>query len=79
MKCPHCGPALQPSQMGRVVDSRPHRYGIRRRRECPKCSERFTTFEEVWDKYDAELEKLESQMLPGLSLLQSVSADHWRT
>ena len=42
MKCPVCGcPDLK------VIDSRPIEEGnsIRRRRECPKCNKRFTTFE----------------------------------
>ncbi|MCT3021315.1 transcriptional repressor NrdR [Pediococcus pentosaceus] len=44
MKCPHCG-----NNGSRVVDSRPTDEGrvIRRRRECEKCSFRFTTFERV--------------------------------
>ena len=42
MKCPFCGHTED-----RVVDSRVGRDGefIRRRRECLKCGERFTTFE----------------------------------
>jgi transcriptional repressor NrdR len=44
MRCPKCG-----GQEDRVVDSRASREGatIRRRRECAKCSHRFTTYEEV--------------------------------
>lgn len=44
MKCPKCG-AID----DKVVDSRASQDGntIRRRRECLKCSYRFTTFEEV--------------------------------
>ena len=44
MKCPVCGcPDLK------VIDSRPIEEGnsIRRRRECPKCNKRFTTFEMI--------------------------------
>lgn len=44
MKCPFCGkPDTQ------VKDSRPSEDGltIRRRRHCPDCSSRFTTFERV--------------------------------
>lgn len=42
MKCPYCG------QMAtRVVDSRTAESGIRRRRECQECNERFTTYEHV--------------------------------
>ncbi len=42
MRCPFCG---QPDT--RVVDSRPAEEGvaIRRRRECPACGRRFTTYE----------------------------------
>lgn len=40
MRCPICG-----SDKTRVIESRPHYYGVRRRRECPKCMTAFTTFE----------------------------------
>lgn len=40
MNCPSCG------HFGMdVKDSRPADYGIRRRRLCPSCGDRFTTFE----------------------------------
>ena len=44
MKCPYCG---QPES--KVIDSRSTDEGasIRRRRECPKCGKRFTTYEVV--------------------------------
>jgi transcriptional repressor NrdR len=44
MKCPFCGQAES-----QVKDSRPSEDGaaIRRRRLCPECSGRFTTFERV--------------------------------
>ncbi|MBQ8817646.1 MAG: transcriptional repressor NrdR [Clostridia bacterium] len=44
MKCPVCG---HPDS--KVIDSRPVEDGssIRRRRECPVCQKRFTTFEVV--------------------------------
>ena len=44
MKCPFCG-----NDDDRVLDSRPARDGaaVRRRRECSKCSNRFTTYEYV--------------------------------
>ena len=44
MRCPYCG-----SQESQVKDSRPAEDGaaIRRRRVCPDCSGRFTTFERV--------------------------------
>ncbi|MCR5607520.1 MAG: transcriptional regulator NrdR [Lachnospiraceae bacterium] len=44
MKCPYCG-----EENTRVIDSRPADDGasIRRRRQCDKCSKRFTTYEKV--------------------------------
>ena len=44
MKCPFCGHSDT-----QVKDSRPSDDGsaIRRRRSCPQCSGRFTTFERV--------------------------------
>ncbi|MEN8252361.1 MAG: transcriptional regulator NrdR [Patescibacteria group bacterium] len=45
MKCPFC---KKPEQT-KVVDSRNIKggRGVRRRRECMKCNERFTTYEEI--------------------------------
>ena len=42
MKCPYCG-----YEESKVIDSRPTDEGerIRRRRECLKCTRRFTTYE----------------------------------
>ncbi len=44
MKCPYCS-----YEESKVVDSRPSDDGerIRRRRECMRCSKRFTTYEAV--------------------------------
>ncbi|MGB0720597.1 MAG: transcriptional regulator NrdR [Bdellovibrionales bacterium] len=44
MKCPFCG-----HEESQVKDSRPteDNSAIRRRRECPECGQRFTTFERV--------------------------------
>lgn len=44
MKCPFCG-----HEETQVKDSRPteDHSAIRRRRECPSCGQRFTTFERV--------------------------------
>lgn len=44
MKCPYCGHVKD-----RVVDSRESRGGdsIRRRRECIRCSRRFTSYERI--------------------------------
>ena len=46
MKCPFCG-----NLEDKVIDSRTSREGnaIRRRRECLKCSKRFTSYERVED------------------------------
>ena len=46
MKCPFCG-----HMEDKVIDSRPTEEGsaIRRRRECLKCSARFTTYEKIED------------------------------
>lgn len=42
MKCPFCG-----TTESRVVDTREVGQGIRRRRECQRCGQRFTTYEQV--------------------------------
>ena len=43
MRCPYCS-----SAESRVIDKRESSPGItRRRRECPKCRKRFTTYEKV--------------------------------
>ncbi|MEX0800387.1 MAG: transcriptional regulator NrdR [Dehalococcoidia bacterium] len=42
MNCPFCA-----SPDTRVIDSRPDEAGIRRRRECLACEQRFTTFEKI--------------------------------
>jgi len=42
MKCPYCG-----SPESRVIDTRDANQGIRRRRECRACKQRFTTYERV--------------------------------
>jgi transcriptional repressor NrdR len=46
MRCPYCG-----SDTDKVVDSRSSKNGqsIRRRRECLKCNQRFTTYEYIED------------------------------
>lgn len=41
MKCPYCG-----TEESRVLDTRPADNGIRRRRECDGCHQRFTTYEQ---------------------------------
>lgn len=42
MRCPFCG---HPDS--RVVDTRSAGEGIRRRRECERCGQRFTTYEQI--------------------------------
>lgn len=42
MKCPYCG-----NIDSRVLDTREVGDGIRRRRECQGCNQRFTTYEQV--------------------------------
>lgn len=42
MNCQYCG-----SENTKVIDSRAAESAIRRRRECLKCKERFTTYERI--------------------------------
>ena len=42
MKCPFCE-----ASNARVIDTREVRDGIRRRRECQECRQRFTTYERI--------------------------------
>lgn len=64
MRCPLCS-----QTDSRVVDSRTAEGGIRRRRECLECHERFTTFEQVQravvmvQKRDGRREDFQSQKL----------------
>ena len=44
MKCPFCGAS---SNHIRVIDTREVATGIRRRRECDQCKQRFTTYERI--------------------------------
>jgi len=44
MKCPFCAAS---SNYIRVIDTREVTDGIRRRRECEQCSQRFTTYERI--------------------------------
>ena len=67
MRCPHCG-----SDDLRVLDTRDTEDGIRRRRECVACAQRFTTYERVaprvWvTKRDGRREEFEAdKILEGL-------------
>ena len=60
MKCPKCG-----ADDDKVLDSRSAREGaaIRRRRECLKCSHRFTTYEEI-DRAEVQLVKRDGSRQP---------------
>ena len=66
MKCPFCG-----NLEDKVIDSRTSREGnaIRRRRECLKCSKRFTSYERVEDiiplvvKKDGRREQFEREKI----------------
>jgi transcriptional repressor NrdR len=66
MKCPFCGHAEN-----RVIDSRISKDGkaVRRRRECLKCTKRFTTYEYVEDilpmvvKKDGRREQFDRQKI----------------
>lgn len=66
MKCPFCG-----NLEDKVIDSRTGREGnaIRRRRECLKCSKRFTSYERVEDiipfvvKKDGRREQFEREKI----------------
>jgi transcriptional repressor NrdR len=42
MRCPHCG-----HDENKVIDTRETGDGIRRRRRCDACGQRFTTYEHV--------------------------------
>lgn len=41
MKCPYCG------SKSKVIDTRSSGEGVRRRRECLACGQRFTTYERI--------------------------------
>ncbi|MFB6208680.1 MAG: transcriptional regulator NrdR [Candidatus Nanohaloarchaea archaeon] len=51
MNCPYCG-----SDSSRVIDTRETSKNVRRRRECPECERRFTTYEEI-EKLDIKVRK----------------------
>ncbi|HAK89925.1 MAG TPA: transcriptional regulator NrdR [Nitrospiraceae bacterium] len=54
MKCPFCG-----SVEDKVIDSRSSKEGdvVRRRRECLKCGQRFTSYERVEDPFPMVIKK----------------------
>lgn len=51
MKCPYCK-----EKSTRVVDTRESNERVRRRRECPKCERRFTTYETI-ERFDIKVVK----------------------
>ena len=52
MRCPYCG-----NDHTEVVDSRATGDGVRRRRACPQCSRRFTTYEHPVSSLPAVLKR----------------------
>jgi transcriptional repressor NrdR len=58
MKCPYCS-----SEDTKVIDSRESKdqSSIKRRRECPNCSKRFSTIEKVL-KLDLEIKKANGEI-----------------
>ncbi len=60
MKCPYCGHGED-----KVIDSRAVRddRGVRRRRECLKCHERFTTYEYI-EKFELRVIKSDKRTEP---------------
>jgi len=70
MRCPYCS-----NEATKVVDSREAKEGlaVRRRRRCPKCSKRFTTYENISEipfmviKKDGKREKFDrNKLMAGL-------------
>lgn len=62
MKCPHCE-----SEESFVLDSRPSANGLRRRRKCTSCAQKFTTYE------------LNAEEVPGVSFSVNDGVNrHWR-
>lgn len=45
LECPQCGS----TEEAMVIETRPNRGGIRRRRHCMKCGSRFTTIEKPYE------------------------------
>lgn len=67
MKCPKCHGAT------RVVDSTKHDGGVRRRRECKECGNRFTTREMIVSTSEATVER---ETLAALAQLQEAATDY---
>lgn len=51
MKCPECG---RLDNDNRVVDSRPYKHTIKRRRECFYCKHRWNTYEATESEFFSE-------------------------
>ncbi len=58
MQCPYCK-----TPDSKVIDSRAAENSVRRRRECPKCEKRFTTYERV-EKTDLVVLKKDGRREP---------------
>ena len=58
MQCPYCD-----ARSTRVVDTRETSERVRRRRECPECDRRFTTYEEP-ERLDIEVVKKNGKKEP---------------
>lgn len=58
MLCPKC----KETDRTRVIETAKVNGRVRRRRECPACDERFTTYEQ-WAAIEQNLEKYRSQLL----------------
>ena len=64
MRCPQCG-----QSESKVVDSHPVEGGVRRRRRCGSCGERFATYEQLQDavvmvlKRDGRRERFQCEKL----------------
>jgi hypothetical protein len=51
MKCPNCG---RIDEHCRVIDSRPYKHTIKRRRQCSKCHYRWNTFEATEKEFSSD-------------------------
>ena len=72
MRCLHCN-----APQAKVTDSRSNRAGSRqrRRRECPECKNRFTTYEVTEDALNALVENERRWTLIKEWFSEQVSAD----
>lgn len=79
LACPHCGHKAE----FKTVETRPSFDSVRRRRECFKCSERFTTHEhtgparvppDVWQKLQ-RLALLEGELLKLRAIVQNIGVE----